>query len=142
MTPVRLEFAASRSPVKHSTTEPLRSIMTWIREIKCIERHIQCGDGGLVARLRTHDRGLQGLTHDCSSSPRCINGYPDGVVFVQVCFSLSEISGCKLLEKGREIVSLWRLDCRLHNSPMIRESCVNAWLNGFRAESGPGKLGF
>ena len=74
------------------------------------------GDGGLVVRLRTRDQGVPGsnpaqtiienLSHVCSSSPRCINGYPDRVVFVQVCYSLSAISQYMLLEKGREIVSL------------------------------------
>ena len=98
-----------------------------------------------MVRLRTWDRGVQAqippgpsdfseqkirLTF-CSSSSRCINGYPDRVVFAQGCYSLSTISRCSLLEKGREIVSLGRLDCRFHKvKPMIRGSCVKGWLNG------------
>ena len=52
------------------------------------------GDSGLVVRPRTHDRGVPAEQSDfflskkivprCSSSHRCINGYPDRAVFVQV----------------------------------------------------------
>ena len=81
-----------------------------------------------MVKLRTPDRWVLGsnptriviffwaenLSHICSSSPRCIKRYPDRAVFVQVWYSLSTISWCTLLEKGREIVSLGRLDCMFH----------------------------
>ena len=54
-------------------------------------------DGGLVVRRRTRDQGVSGsnpawtvgfflakIVPHCSSSPRCINGYPDRAVAVQV----------------------------------------------------------
>ena len=66
--------------------------------------HFFCWDGGLVIRLRTRDQGAlvqippgpsdfseKNLSHVCSSSLRCINGYPDRAVFVQGCYSLSVI---------------------------------------------------
>ena len=78
------------------------------------------GDGGLVVSLRTPDQGVLGSnpariveifwaensSHVCPSSPRCLNGSPDRVMFVKVCYPLSAISRCMLLERGREIFSL------------------------------------
>ena len=66
-----------------------------------------------MVRLRTRDHGVPGSnpvrfslakisSHVCFSSPRCINGYHDRAVFVQVCYSLSAISRCTLLERGEK----------------------------------------
>ena len=104
--------------------------------------HLAMRDGGLVVRLRTLDRRVPGSNPArtvrffwaknwspvCSSSPRCINGYPDRAVFVQVCYSLSAISRCTLLENGREIVSLGRLDFRFHK--------VAQWSRGVVSKGG------
>ena len=82
------------------------------------------GDGGLVVRLgfegsqvvippRPSDFSEQKIRP--TFHPGCINGYPDRAVFVQVCYSLSAITRCTLLAKGREIkVSFGRIDCRFH----------------------------
>ena len=64
----------------------------------------KCGNDGIVVRFKTRDRA-ENSSHVCPSSPRCINGYLDRA---------SAISRCTLLEKGREIVSPRRLDCRFH----------------------------
>ena len=67
-----------------------------------------------MVRLRT--RGwMESRVHILPGpSDFSVNGYPDRAVFVQVCYFLSTISRCTLLEKGRKIVSLGNLDCRFH----------------------------
>ena len=54
MTPVRLEPTALRSRVKHSTTEPLRSL----RGIGGLTRHIKGLSG--IGGLTRHIKGLSG----------------------------------------------------------------------------------
>ena len=45
-------------------------------------------------------------------------------VFVQGCYSLSVISQSTLLEKGKEIVSLGRLDCRFQKVAQLSGGVV------------------
>ena len=77
------------------------------------------GDGGLAVRLgiegsRVRIPPRQPEFSEQKISPTFAPLHLDRAVFVQVCYFLSAVSRCMLLEKGREIVSLGRLDCRFH----------------------------
>ena len=109
-----------------------------------------CGDGGLEVRLMTGDREVPGSNPTRTvgfflsrkSVPRLLifthvhQFVPWLAVFVRFCYPLSAISQSTLLEKGRAIVSIGRLDCTFHKVALWSGGVVsNGWLNVCRAKN-------
>ena len=75
MTSVRLELAAPRSRVKHSATEPLRSLENFVdpdqmasssdQDLQCFQKRINPGSAG---------QGLSQFIHECCQK-RIVHSY-------------------------------------------------------------------